>query len=194
MRGDISGLLSSHPKEPLISLHHFDAVTPIFPSMDRVQSTKHLMKIAKFDQSRMLQQTICHHRTSNWTFSVSWGYSVHIYEKIMPRSHLIKPIETFDAWHAKPEHPPYYMVNTRSNEKDSCETPHVFFLKSIGNAQNKNEIMATYSRSAVRKLSGCPIGGNHPANYVNKIQVYSPKTKRVEVNYIYIYILKIFLL
>lgn len=182
LRGDISGLLSSHPKEPLISLHHFDAVTPIFPSMDRVQSTKHLMKIAKFDQSRMLQQTICHHRTSNWTFSVSWGYSVHIYEKIMPRSHLIKPIETFDAWHAKPEHPPYYMVNTRSNEKDSCETPHVFFLKSIGNAQNKNEIMATYSRSAVRKLSGCPIGGNHPANYVNKIQVYSPKTKRVEMD------------
>ncbi|WMV56587.1 hypothetical protein MTR67_049972, partial [Solanum verrucosum] len=71
-RGDISGLLSSHPKAPLMSLHHFDAITPIFPSMDRTQSIEHFMKPAKFDQSRMLQKIICHHRPSNWTFSVSW--------------------------------------------------------------------------------------------------------------------------
>ncbi|KAM3199314.1 hypothetical protein P3L10_031674 [Capsicum annuum] len=182
LRGDISGLLSSHPKAPLMSLHHFDATSPIFPSMDRIQSTKHLMRAANYDQSRMLQQTICHHRSSNWTFSVSWGYSVHIYEKIMPRSHLIKPIQTFSAWVAKPENPPYYMFNTRSSVKDSCETPHLFFLKSIGETWNRNEIMATYSRSAVRRLPGCPIGGNHPANYVNKIQVYSRRTKRTEMD------------
>uniref|UniRef100_M1A083 Glycosyltransferase n=1 Tax=Solanum tuberosum TaxID=4113 RepID=M1A083_SOLTU len=71
MHGDISGLLSSHPKAPLMPLHHFDAITPIFPSMDRTQSIEHFMKAAKFDQSRMLQQIICHHRPSNWTFSVS---------------------------------------------------------------------------------------------------------------------------
>ncbi|CAN4094912.1 unnamed protein product [Withania somnifera] len=182
LRGDISGLLSSHPKALLMSLHHFDSTSPIFPSMDRIQSTKHLMKAAKFDQSRMLQQTICHHRSSNWTFSVSWGYSVHIYEKIMPRSHLIKPIETFETWSGKPENPPYYMFNTRSSAKDSCETPHVFFLKSIGETWNKNEIMATYSRSAVRRLPACPIAGNHPANYINKIQVYSRRTKRREMD------------
>ncbi|XP_006349802.1 uncharacterized protein [Solanum tuberosum] len=181
LHGDISGFLSSHPKEPLISLHHFDAVSPIFPSMDRIQSTKHLMKAAKFDNSRILQQIICHHRLSNWTFSVSWGYSVHIYEKIMPRSHLIKPIETFDTWSGRPQNPPFYMFNTRSHVKDSCETPHIFYLKSIGGAQNKNEIMATYSRSVVRKLQGCPIDGNHSANYVNKIQVYSPRKKRAEM-------------
>ncbi|MCD9642877.1 hypothetical protein HAX54_029919, partial [Datura stramonium] len=182
MHGDVSGLSSSHPKAPLMSLHHFDAIAPLFPSMDRTQSIKHLMKAAKLDQSRMLQQTICHHRLSNWTFSVSWGYSVHIYETIMPRSYLVNPIETFRTWVKKPENPPYYMFNTRQSVKDSCETPHVFFLKSIGETWNKNEIWATYSRSTVRRLRGCPIAGNHPANYVNKIQVYSPRTKRTEMD------------
>ncbi|XP_009603789.1 uncharacterized protein LOC107798227 [Nicotiana tabacum] len=182
LHGDISGLLSSHPKVPLMSLHHFDAIAPIFPSMDRIQSTKQLMKAAKFDQSRMLQQTICYHKPSNWSFSISFGYSVHIYEKIMPRSYLQYPIETFEAWNNKPQNPPYYMFNTRPSAKDSCETPHVFFLKSIGETWNKNEIWATYSRSAVRRLPGCPIGGNHPANYVNRIQVYSPRTKRTRID------------
>ncbi|XP_060171000.1 uncharacterized protein LOC132601979 [Lycium barbarum] len=182
LHGDISGLLSSHPKSPLMSLHHFDAVAPLFPSMDRIQSTKHLMKAAKFDQSRMLQQTICHHRSSNWTFSVSWGYSAHIYEKILPRSYLTELIETFETWTNKPKNPPYYMFNTRSSANDSCETPHVFFLKSIGETWDKNEIWATYSRLAVDRLPGCQVGSNQPANYVNKIQVYSPRTKRTEID------------
>ncbi|KAK4354995.1 hypothetical protein RND71_027189 [Anisodus tanguticus] len=183
LTGDISGLLSSHPKAPLMSLHHFDAVAPLFPTMNRIQSTRHLMKASKFDQSRMLQQTICHHRSSNWTFSISWGYSVHIYERIMPRSYLLNPIETFDAWSNKhDEKRPLYMFNTRSSANDSCETPHVFFLKSIGETRGKNENLVTYSRSVIRRLPGCPAGGNHPANYVYKIQVYSPRTKRTEMD------------
>ena len=75
LHGDISGLLSSHPLSPLLSLHHFDAVDPIFPTRDRFESTRHLMTAAAADQSRMLQQTICHHRQTNWTISIAWGYS-----------------------------------------------------------------------------------------------------------------------
>ncbi|KAH0704930.1 hypothetical protein KY290_009644 [Solanum tuberosum] len=182
MRGDISGLLSSHPKTPLLSLHHIDSIAPIFPLMDRAKSLKHFMKAAKFDQSRLLQQTICHHRLSNWTFSVSWGYSVQIYEKIMPRSHLIKPIQTFKTWIKKPKSPPYYMFNTRPRTNDSCEAPHVFFFKTIGKMKNKNEIWTTYFRSEARGLPSCSIDGNHSANYVNKIQVYSPRAKRTEMD------------
>ncbi|KAK4441444.1 hypothetical protein Salat_0479300 [Sesamum alatum] len=117
LRGDISGLLSSHPKVPLLSLHHFDMVEPIFPTMDRAQSTRHLMKAAKADQSRMLQQTICHDRRRNWSFSIAWGYSAHIYERIMPRSLLQYPIETFQAWLPAPG-PPFYMFNTRLPSTD----------------------------------------------------------------------------
>ncbi|KAK4725748.1 hypothetical protein R3W88_030665 [Solanum pinnatisectum] len=188
MRGDISGLLSSHSKTPLLSLHHIDSIAPIFPLMDRAKSLRHfmkaaIMKAAKFDQSRLLQQIICHHRLSNWTFSVSWGYSVHIYEKIMPRSHLIKPIQTFKTWIKKPKSPPYYMFNTRPCTNDSCETPHVFFFKTIGKMKNKNEIWTTYFRSEAQGLpSNCSIDGDRPTNYVNKIQVYSPRAKRTEMD------------
>lgn len=93
LRVDISGLLSSHPSSPLISLHHFDAIDPIFPSKNRSESINHLMKPAKFDQSRLLQQTKCYHRQSNWTLSISWGYSAHIYQSIFPRSFLRRPLQ-----------------------------------------------------------------------------------------------------
>ncbi|TMX03011.1 hypothetical protein EJD97_018828 [Solanum chilense] len=182
MRGDISGFLSSHPKTPLLSLHHIDSIAPIYPLMDRSNSLRHLMKAAKFDQSRLVQQTICHHRLSNWTFSVSWGYSVQIYEKIMPRSHLIKPIQTFHTWVKKPKSLPYYMFNTRPRVNDSCETPHVFFFRTIGKMKNKDEIWTTYFRSEARGLPTCSIDGNYPANYIDKIQVYTPRAKRTEMD------------
>nr|GEV29807.1 glycoprotein-N-acetylgalactosamine 3-beta-galactosyltransferase [Tanacetum cinerariifolium] len=46
LRGDISGLFSSHPKAPLLSLHHIDHIDPFFRTMDRSESAKHLMKAA----------------------------------------------------------------------------------------------------------------------------------------------------
>ncbi|KAL0389307.1 UNVERIFIED_CONTAM: hypothetical protein Scaly_0287800 [Sesamum calycinum] len=60
LHGDFSGYLSAHPKVPLMTFHHFDAMDPIFPNKDRFQSTRHLMKAADADQSRLLQQTICY--------------------------------------------------------------------------------------------------------------------------------------
>ncbi|CAN1755488.1 hypothetical protein LINPERHAP1_LOCUS5741 [Linum perenne] len=110
--GDISGFLSSHPQSPALSFHHFDTFDPIFPSMDRYEAVHHLMKPAKIDQSRMLQQTICYQRDKHFSFSVSWGYSVHIYETIIPRSILRNPLETFvPRW--KQDHVPAFMFNTR---------------------------------------------------------------------------------
>ncbi|KAJ4882948.1 hypothetical protein Rs2_33041 [Raphanus sativus] len=76
LRGDLSGFLSSHPTAPLVSFHHFGSLEPIFPGMDRPGSVRHIMKAANVDQSRMVQQSIWHLRTINWTFSVSWGYSI----------------------------------------------------------------------------------------------------------------------
>ncbi|KAK6141680.1 hypothetical protein DH2020_024573 [Rehmannia glutinosa] len=180
LRGDISGFLSSHPKFPLISLHHLDKVDPIFPNMDRFESTRHLMKAAVVDQSRMLQQTICHHRQTNWSFSISWGYSAHIYEKIMPRSHLQNPIETFEPWSSTPRPPPQYMFNTRVPSNDSCEAPHVFFFKKVKKASAG--ILTTYSRAAPRGLPPCWIsGGKHSAEVVSEIRVLSPTTQRKEI-------------
>ncbi|XP_019157692.1 PREDICTED: uncharacterized protein LOC109154333 [Ipomoea nil] len=180
LHGDLSGFLSSHPKFPLLSLHHLDTVEPIFPAMDRFQSAKHLVRSAGHDQSRMLQQTICYHRQSNWSVSVSWGYSVHIYEKIHPRSYLQMPIETFQPW-AGGQPLPHYMFNTRPPSKDPCEAPHVFFLKTV-NRSAEDGVVMTYLRSSERGLLACLSSGNHSAAYVSKIEVYSPLTKRLEMD------------
>ncbi|KAE8687195.1 F-box protein CPR30-like [Hibiscus syriacus] len=126
--GDISGLLSSHPQSPLLSLHHLDGINPIFPSKNQYESINHLMKAAKFDQSRLLQQSICYHKPTNWSFTVAWGYSAHVYETVMPRSLLRKPLETFQPF-KKSARPPFYMFNTRLPWVDpSCQAAHAFFL------------------------------------------------------------------
>ncbi|XP_009803906.1 uncharacterized protein LOC107787956 isoform X2 [Nicotiana tabacum] len=181
LRGDISGLLSSHPKAPLMSLHHLDAANPIFPSMERLQSVHHLMNAAKFDQSRMLQQVICYNRPNNWSFSISWGYSIHIYENILPRSHLQIPIETFKPWGVTPKDPPYYLLNTRLPTNDSCQAPHVFFLESAEKS-TKNEILTMFSRSLPRGLPACSYSGSHSADQISQIEVYSSRRKRIDMD------------
>ncbi|KAH6812971.1 hypothetical protein C2S51_021989 [Perilla frutescens var. frutescens] len=180
LRGDISGFLSSHPKFPLMSLHHFDMVAPIFPKMDRSNSTRHLMKAAGADHSRMLQQTICYHRPSNWSFSIAWGYSAHIYENIIPRSYLQYPIETFRTWGRSPR-PPHYMFNTRPPSRDPCEAPHLFFYDSV-DTSSPHRILTTFSRAWRRDLPACSFAGNHSADSVSRIQVYSPAIKRFQVD------------
>lgn len=180
--GDISGLLSSHPPSPLLSLHHFDKVDPIFPTRDRFESTRHLMTAAEADQSRMLQQTICYHRQRNWSVSIAWGYSAQIYEKIMPRSYLQMPMETFRPWVKTPA-PPYYRFNTRPRTRDPCNAPHVFFLELVEKeTERRREVMTTYGRAWPRDLRPCAADGVSSADGINMISVYSPAAKRTQVN------------
>ncbi|KAK1408423.1 hypothetical protein QVD17_40185 [Tagetes erecta] len=189
---DISGFLSAHPQAPLISLHHLDIATPIFPTKNRHKSVRNLMTAAKVDQSRLLQQTVCYHKQKSWAFSIAWGYSAYIYEHTIPRSILRRPLETFTPWSLK-RRPPDYMFNTRLVNNNSCETPHVFFFRSIkrvisnSNSNNNNnsnshsnttttdEIMMTYTRYKPRQLPPC--SPNHSADHITKIRVYSPTTK-----------------
>ncbi|XP_028114263.1 uncharacterized protein LOC114312253 [Camellia sinensis] len=181
LHGDISGFLSSHPQSPMLSLHHFDQIEPIFPTMNRSQSVNHLMKAAKTDQSRMLQQTICYQKQTNWSFSISWGYSAHIYEKVLPRSVLKRPLETFLPW-LDLKHRPYYMFNTRWPPfVDSCEAPHVFFFESIDSSidsfEGHNQIVLTYVRSKPRGLPTCSLSGSRSADSISKVRVFSLATK-----------------
>ncbi|XP_042046852.1 uncharacterized protein LOC121792813 [Salvia splendens] len=179
LHGDFSGYLSAHPKVHVMTFHHFDAMDPIFPSMDRNQSTRHLMKAADVDQSRLLQQTICYHKKTNWSVSISWGYSAQIYERIMPRSYLQMPIETFAPW-AKGRGPPFYMFNTRPRSEDPCEKPHFFFLQSVSNASR--QILTTYTRATPRGVPACISAGNHSADSITTIQVISPPKKRIRID------------
>lgn len=163
-----------------MSLHHFDVVKPIFPSKNRSESAMHLMKAADFDQSRILQQTICYDRKTNWSVSVSWGYSAHIYQKIIPRSILRKPLKTFWAWR-KNSTKPHYMFNTRPESKDPCETPHIFYLDNVKQISPESEIVTSYVRDATQGPSSCS-SGKKSADRINTIQVFSPATKHIEVS------------
>ncbi|KAJ6755203.1 hypothetical protein OIU79_027759 [Salix purpurea] len=171
LHGDISGLLSAHPQSPVLSLHHIDFVDPIFPSMNRSASVNHLMEAAKVDHSRLLEQTICYQRKNNWSFSTSWGYSTHTYENIHPRSFLLRPIETFKPWLGIFK-PPLYMFNTRGLTNDPCEAPHEFFMESVEKTRG-DQVVTTYIRKSPRNLPPCSSSGNHSANHISKIQVFS---------------------
>lgn len=141
------------------------------------------MKAAKVDSSRLLQQTICYHRHNNWSFSISWGYSVHIYETIYPRNVLVKPLQTFLSWQEN-DRPPLFMFDTRDVKNNSCETPHVFFFHSLNNSAG-NQVVTTYIRASPRDLPPCMILDNHSADSIYKIQVFSPATRSKEVSYLY---------
>ncbi|KGN66496.1 uncharacterized protein LOC101213989 [Cucumis sativus] len=171
LRGDASGYLSYHPQTPLLSLHHIDLINPIYPNMDRPAAIRHLMKAGAVDQSRLLQQTICYHRPLNWTFSMSWGYSAHIYEAIMSRNYLKRPLETFAPFERT--HAPVFMFNTRWGVLDNpCEAPHVLFFESI-ERDGEDRIVTTYLRKWARNLPSCASSGNHSAESISKIRVFS---------------------
>ena len=180
MRNDTTGFLSAQPQTPFLSFHHIDSIFPIFPSMNRSEAINHLMKVAKADQSRLLQQTICYHRPTNWSFSVSWGYSAYIYENIIPRSILCRPLETFKKWRGKLE--PLFMFHSRPLSSDPCQAPHVFFFDSIELTQGDEQFVTTYIRKFPRGLPNCSFTGNHSADAITKIQVVSPATTRLEVS------------
>ncbi|KAA8549779.1 hypothetical protein F0562_001203 [Nyssa sinensis] len=176
--GDISGFLSAHPQSPLMSLHHFDFIEPIFPSKNRFESADHLMKAANIDQSRLLQQTICYQKQSNWSFSIAWGYSAYIFEKVLPRSILKTPLETFRPW-VRSARPPHFLFDTRWPSNDPCEAPHVFFFESIEKTIG-NEIVTSYVRASPRNLPACSFTGNHSADHISKIQVFTSAMKPIE--------------
>ncbi|CAE6098136.1 unnamed protein product [Arabidopsis arenosa] len=169
LHGDISGLLSAHPQSPLISLHHFDVIEPIFPGMNRQQSVNHLMETAKTDQSRVLQQTICYQRGYNWSVSVSWGYSVHIYQSIFPRNHLKRPLETFRPW--KDVKIPSYTFNTRRVTNDACEMPRQFFFDSVVEEKNQSLVTTMYKMKLERRLPPCLLNGNHSSRNITQVRV-----------------------
>ncbi|XP_057768559.1 uncharacterized protein LOC130988647 [Salvia miltiorrhiza] len=171
---DISGFLSSHARAPLVSLHHLDRVEPMFPSTSCNDSLKRLMTAAKADESRLLQQSICYHKPKNWTFSISWGYSVNVYEAIVNPSALQRPLQTFVPW-TKFGHP-FFVFNTRFLSNNPCEAPHQFFFDSVDNG-SRDRVVTRYSRARQRAMPPCSFTGNHSADSVSAVVVISPAAK-----------------
>lgn len=132
MRGDLLGMLSAHPLSPILSLHHFDAVEPIFPGMSRTQAVEHLFKAVKLDPARILQQTVCYDRSNLFTVSVAWGYAVLVFEGNQLLPDLLPLQKTFRPWkRGRDDSTSRYMFNTREYPRDPCKRPVVYFMRSI---------------------------------------------------------------
>ncbi|KAJ9550189.1 hypothetical protein OSB04_014234 [Centaurea solstitialis] len=132
VRGDISGILSAHPLPPLLSLHHLEAVDPIFPGLTRLEAVKHLFEAAKHDPARILQQTVCYDSSNSITVSVSWGYAVQVFEGNQFLPDLIQVEKTFGSWRRRENFfSSLHMFNIRDYREDPCKRPDMFFLEGV---------------------------------------------------------------
>lgn len=125
-------MLTSHPLSPLLSLHHLDAIDPIFPKMDRTRALEHLFKAVNVDPARILQQTVCYDRSNSITVSVAWGYAVQVHEANVLLPDLLPVQRTFRPWRrGKNMSSSRYMFNTRAYFRDPCNRPAVYFFNSV---------------------------------------------------------------
>lgn len=136
IRGDLFGMFTAHPLSPLVSLHHLEAMEPIFPSMTKIQGLEHFFKAVTADSSRILQQTVCYDPLNNLTVSVAWGYAVQIYEGNQRLSDLLPLQKTFRVWKRGAKVESHFMFNSREYPRDPCNRPAVFFLESVVSLKN----------------------------------------------------------
>jgi len=170
VRGDLFGMLSAHPLTPVVSLHHFDLVDPLYPGMDRLEALKHLFEVASVDPGRVFQQTVCYDHSNLRTISVSWGYAVQVYEGNILLPDLLSLQQTFTSWRRRRDFSSgLYMFNTREFPQDPCKRPAIFFLESV--LPSKDRIESNYKRH----VSGNCQGTVGSTKNLQKIRVSSEK-------------------
>ncbi|KAI3965098.1 hypothetical protein MKX01_014029 [Papaver californicum] len=153
LRGNLFGLLASHPLAPLISLHHLDKADPIFPKKTRHQAVAHLLKSATLDPHRVVQQTICYDNMFSRTISISWGHAVQVFEGNVLVRDLLQVRNTFKLWRKENiSNADLYMFNTRQVDSDPCKRPTIFFLDSLSTNLNTNDpvIKSIYKSNGIR--------------------------------------------
>ncbi|XP_055824061.1 uncharacterized protein LOC129892509 [Solanum dulcamara] len=168
VRGELFGILAAHPLSPLLSLHHLDAVEPLFPGMTRIQAVDHLFKAVHADPARILEQTVCYDKSNLLTVSVAWGYAVQVFEGNELLPDLLSLQRTFRPWKRGKNVSASYMFNTRVNPSDPCKKPDVFFLQNV--LSSRDGIWTEYTRHNVRKCVG-----SNPTKQLVKIRVFSQK-------------------
>ncbi|KAI4356503.1 hypothetical protein L6164_000525 [Bauhinia variegata] len=168
IHGHAYGLLASHPVAPLVSLHHLDYVEPIFPSMTRKDSVKKLVTASKTDPGRMLQQSYCYDLRHNWTFSLSWGYTVQLYPSLVTAKELETPFGTFRTWRTWSDDP--FTFNTRPLSDDLCEKPLMYFLDRVESV-DRGQTRTSYLRYLDASLKDCDHGDYVPALSVQYVNV-----------------------
>ncbi|KAL0354112.1 UNVERIFIED_CONTAM: hypothetical protein Sangu_0992500 [Sesamum angustifolium] len=132
VRGSLFGLLSTHQLSLAASLHHIDAVDPIFPGVSRIDALEHLFNAVRVNPARIFQQTVCYDHTNSLTVSVSWGFAVQVYEGNQLLAEVLSLQRTFRPWkRGRNVASSRYMFNTRDYPSDPCKRPLVFFMHTV---------------------------------------------------------------
>ena len=184
IRGDVFGLLASHPVSPLVSLHHLDHTNPIFPNMSSPdQALQHLFKAANIDSQRILQQTICYDKWFSWTIVVSWGYAVQVFGNHLILPDLLHVPATFQPWNVWGATllSGLYTFTTIEPHPDTCRRPTIFFLDDVSSSRN-GEIKTTYQKSFVN----CSNDAASPRK-LREVRVFSHKMN-LDIKQVFIYL------
>ncbi|KAJ8747352.1 hypothetical protein K2173_012932 [Erythroxylum novogranatense] len=152
IRGNPYGLLAAHPSAPLVSLHHLDHLSPLFPDQDKLESLRILTKAYHLDPPRILQQTFCHDHKRQWSLSVSWGYTVQLYPLLLPAMDLQTPLRTFKTWRSWSNGP--FTFNTRPISPNPCEQPFTFMLNRFSAVDDRGTLTG-YKRVAYTPDNKC---------------------------------------
>lgn len=173
VRGDASGLLAAHPVAPLVTLHHLDYLSPLFPGQTQDKSLNTLMQAYKLDPSRTLQQSVCYYKNWGgiWSISISWGYTIQIYNSYIRPTDLEIPLQTFKTWRSWANGP--FTFNTRPVSSDRCENPIIYFF-DWGQEVSKTETSTSYKKYVVKSSKECKAKVDYRRT-VEKIQVSAPK-------------------
>ncbi|KAL8474384.1 hypothetical protein ACS0TY_031014 [Phlomoides rotata] len=168
IRGSMFGFLASHPIAPLVSLHHWEAMDPIFPKMTPMEALQHLFQAVRIDSQRILQQTVCYDRWFSWTISVSWGYAVQVFPHNVFLPDAIRTQETFVSWKRGGINS-HYDVDTLGYDPDPCRRPPVFFLHNV--SSRRDGIRSVYR---MMTSDNCTFGSGSPRK-LEEIRVLSHK-------------------
>ncbi|KAL2245747.1 uncharacterized protein LOC105178500 [Sesamum indicum] len=152
VRGNLFGLLSAHQLSLAASLHHIDAVDPIFPGVSRIHALEHLFNAVRVNPARIFQQTVCYDHTNSLTVSVSWGFAVQVFEGNQFLPEVLSLQRTFRPWkRGRDVASSRYMFNTREYPSDPCKRPLVFFMHTV--VADTTGVWTNYTRHSARNCS-----------------------------------------
>ncbi|CAK7357542.1 unnamed protein product [Dovyalis caffra] len=178
IRGSTHGLLSAHPIAPFVSIHHVEAVDPIYPGLNSLDSLKLFTKAMKVDPMSFLQRSICYDRARRLSFSVSLGYAVQVFPSLVHPRVLERSEITYSAWN-KIRNLNEFDLDARNPSKSVCKSPVLFFLEDV--ERQGNATLGTYVRAIIkddlkRKFFCFPRSA--PLPYVERIQVLGYPLKK----------------
>ncbi|KAK1273176.1 hypothetical protein QJS04_geneDACA013206 [Acorus gramineus] len=147
IRGNAHGLLAAHPVAPFVSIHHVEAVDPIYPGLSSLNGLKLFARAMHVEPWSFLQRSICYDRTRRLSFAVSLGYVVQVYPNIVLPRELERSEQTFVAWN-RLSNRNEFDFDTRDAHRSVCKKPILFFLKDVG--KDGNATVGLYGRAKMR--------------------------------------------